>query len=116
MRPPNFFFPCACFDRIFHQGMRQCPMVTRHLNSQNTARLPEVRTIGQLRGFPKDKSPPLVYMTGERSISISQREMEALREYLVDKQGMIFADNGGSSGWHSQFFSLMRRVLPNVNP
>jgi len=83
---------------------------------QNTARLPEVRTIGQLRGFPKDKSPPLVYMTGERSISISQREMEALREYLVDKHGMIFADNGGSSGWHSQFFSLMRRVLPNVNP
>ncbi len=84
--------------------------------SQNTARLPEVRTIGQLRSFPKGKSPPLVYMTGERSISISQREMEALREYLVDKHGMIFADNGGSSGWHSQFFSLMRRVLPNVNP
>jgi hypothetical protein len=55
-------------------------------------------------------------MTGERSISISQSEVETLREFLIDKHGMIFADNGGSSGWHSQFFSLMRRVLPKVNP
>ena len=82
----------------------------------NTAKTPEVRTIGQLRNFPKGKSPPMVYMTGERSISVSQRDVETLREYLVDKHGMLFADNGGSSGWHSQFFNLMRRVLPNVTP
>ncbi len=81
-----------------------------------TAKQPEVRSIGQLRNFPKLKSPPLVYMTGERGLSISESEVETLREYIVDKHGMIFADNGGSSGWHSQFFSLMRRVLPNVNP
>jgi len=83
---------------------------------QPTAKLPETKSIGQLRSFPKGKSPPLVYMTGERSISISQSEVETLREFLIDKHGMIFADNGGSSGWHSQFFSLMRRVLPKVTP
>jgi hypothetical protein len=83
---------------------------------QPTAKLPETKSIGQLRSFPKGKSPPLVYMTGERGISISQSETETLREFLVDKHGMIFADNGGSSGWHSQFFILMRRVLPKVTP
>ena len=82
-----------------------------------TAPKPEVRTIGQLKNFPIGKSPPLVYMTGQKSLgSISSKEKEVLREYLTDKHGMLFADNGGSSGWHSQFFSLMRQVLPGVEP
>ena len=29
---------------------------------------------------------------------------------------MLFADNGGSSGWHTQFFNLMRQVLPRTDP
>jgi hypothetical protein len=82
-----------------------------------TAPKPEVRTIGQLKNFPIGKSPPLVYMTGQKSLgSISSKEKEVLREYLRDKHGMLFADNGGSSAWHSQFFSLMRQVLPGVEP
>ncbi|MBL68552.1 MAG: hypothetical protein CMO74_15225 [Verrucomicrobiales bacterium] len=82
---------------------------------QPAAKLPEVRSIGQLRNFPKMKSPPLVYMTGERGISISSSEVETLREYLVDKHGMLLADNGGSITWHNAFMNLMERhVLPNV--
>ena len=77
---------------------------------------PEVRTLGQLAKFPIGKSPPMVYMTGQKNISLSRSEIEVLREYLTDKHGMLFADNGGSPGWHSQFFSLMRQVLPNVEP
>jgi len=76
----------------------------------------ESRTVGQLKNFAKGKSPPVVYMTGQRSISMSKSEVAVLREYLIDKHGMIFADNGGSRGWHSQFFNLMRKVLPNVEP
>lgn len=84
---------------------------------QETAPKPEVQTIAQLRNFPVGKSPPLVYMTGQKSLgSISTGEKETLREYLTDKYGMLFADNGGSAGWHSQFFSLMRQVLPGVEP
>ena len=84
---------------------------------QETAPQPEVRTIAQLRNFPEGKSPPLVYMTGQKSLgSISTGEKGALREYLTDKHGMLFADNGGSATWHSQFFSLMRQVLPGVEP
>jgi len=81
-----------------------------------TAKKPEVRSISQLKQFPSGKSPPLVYMTGQENIRLSKKETEILQEYILDKHGMIFADNGGSSGWHSQFFSLMQKILPKVKP
>ncbi len=81
-----------------------------------TAPKPEVLSIAQLRTFPVGKSPPLVYLTGQRNLPLSPLEIETLRDYLLEKRGMLFADNGGSSGWHSQFFSLMNQVLPRVGP
>ncbi|NNE90658.1 MAG: DUF4159 domain-containing protein [Verrucomicrobiales bacterium] len=76
----------------------------------------ESRTIGQLKNFPVGKSPPFLYMTGQRNISMSNSDIEVLREYITDKHGMIFGDNGGSRGWHSQFFAMMQKVLPKVKP
>jgi len=76
----------------------------------------ESRTIRQLKGFPKGKSPPMVYLTGQRNISLSNNEVKILREYLLDKHGMIFGDNGGSPHFHNQFVGMMRRVLPAVRP
>jgi hypothetical protein len=83
---------------------------------QKIAKKTESRKIAQLKNFPVGKSPPMVYMTGQRSISLSRSETKILREYLIEKHGMIFADNGGSWNWHGQFFNLMRRVLPRVEP
>ena len=77
---------------------------------------PETRKVAQLKNFPVGKSPPVVYMTGQKSISFSKSEIEIVREYLTEKHGMIFADNGGSSGWHNRFFSVMGSILPNVQP
>ena len=71
----------------------------------------ESRTIEELSRFVLGKSPPVVYMTGQQSIQLSKREVDILREYLIDKHGMIFADNGGSSQWHGQFFAMMDKVL-----
>jgi len=76
----------------------------------------ESRTVMQLNNFPVGKSPPMVYLTGQKSISLSKNELKALRIYLTDKHGMIFGDNGGSSHFHNQFLSMMRRVLPTVDP
>ncbi len=76
----------------------------------------EFRQIVQLRNFPIGKSPPLVYMTGQRNISVSANEVKILREFVTDKHGMIFCDNGGSRHFHNQFLSLMNRVLPDVRP
>jgi len=85
---------------------------TQHKVAERT----ESRTISQLDNFPLGKSPPLVYMTGQQNISLSNSEVKTLREYLTDKHGMLFGDNGGSRHFHNQFISMMNRVLPNVKP
>jgi hypothetical protein len=75
----------------------------------------ESRTVAQLSGFPIGKSPPVVYLTGKGAVSLSKSEIKILREYLTDKHGMLFADNGGGY-FHGQFFAMMRQALPNVEP
>ncbi len=84
--------------------------------SHPVANRTESRKVAQLQNFPIGKSPPLVYMTGERDISLSKSEIKILREYLTDKHGMLFGDNGGSSRFHQRFFAMMRQVLPNIEP
>ncbi len=78
------------------------------------AAAPKTRRIQQLAGMPPDKSPAFVYITGQGNLLTSRREQEILRELITERHGMIFADNGGSGGWHQQFFELMRHVLPNT--
>ncbi len=84
--------------------------------AQRVASQTESRKIEQLKNFPMRESPPMVYMTGQRGIEVNDAEVKILRDYLLKKRGMIFADNGGSSGWHGQFFQLMQRVLPRIEP
>lgn len=83
---------------------------------QKVEKRTESRTISQLKLFPIGKSPPYVYMTGQERIQLSKSEIKTLREYILDKHGMLFGDNGGSRTWHSQFLSMMQQVLPNVRP
>lgn len=77
---------------------------------------PEPMEIRRLKAFPPRKSPPIVYMTGQQGINVSDSEIKILREYLLEKHGMLFADNGGSSGWEGQFVGMMRKVLPKIEP
>jgi hypothetical protein len=77
---------------------------------------PEPMEISRLKSFPARKSPPMVYMTGQKNINVSDAEIKILRSYLLDHHGMLFGDNGGSSGWEGQFVSMMQRVLPKVEP
>jgi len=97
----------ADLNLLLEYGIR-----TRHKVAKKT----ESRKIAQLRNFPVGKSPPMLYITGQRNIHLSKKDIEILREYLTVKQGMLFADNGGSSKWHGQFFNLMKQVLPTVRP
>ena len=77
---------------------------------------PEPMEIGRLRSFPARKSPPMVYMTGQQGINLSDREIKTMRTYLLEHHGMLFGDNGGSSGWEGQFVSMMQKVLPRIEP
>ena len=86
------------------------------LTQQKIAERTESRRVAQLKNFPARRSPPMVYMTGQKNISMSNSEVKILREYLRDKHGMLFCDNGGSSHFHNQFLALMNRVLPEIRP
>jgi len=85
---------------------------TQHQVGERT----ESRTIAALRNFPTRQSPPVVYLTGQQNISLSGAEIKTLREYLIDKHGMLFGDNGGSRHFHNQFVSMMNRVVPEIRP
>lgn len=77
---------------------------------------PEPMEIKRLKSFPARKSPPMLYITGQRQIRVSDTDIKILREYLTEKHGMLFADNGGSSGWEREFVNVMQRVLPTIEP
>jgi Domain of unknown function (DUF4159) len=87
----------------------------RLLTQQKVADKSESLRVSQLDRFVKDKSPPLVFLTGQQNLSLSNAEVKSLREYLRDKHGMLFASSG-SGHFHNQFMSLMNRVLPDVPP
>ncbi len=97
----------ADLNMLLEYGIR-----TKHKVYKDT----ESRTIGQLKNFAMGKSPPVVYLTGQKNISLSKSEIKILKEYLLEKHGMIFGDNGGSRHFHNQFLSMMSKVVPNIRP
>lgn len=86
------------------------------IQGSKVAEQTESRTVSQLGNFKAGAAPPLMYMTGQKGISLSKSEVKILREYLVDNHGMLFIDNGGSSTFHSQAFAMMRMVVPEIEP
>ena len=97
----------ADLNMLIEYGIR-----TQHPVADRT----ESRRVAELANFPVGKSPPFVFMTGQKNISLSNSETKILREYLIEKHGMLFCDNGGSRHFHNQFVSLMAQVLPSVRP
>lgn len=84
----------------------------QHKIAENT----EFRSIAQLANFAPEATPPFMYMTGQGNISLSNKDVKTLREYLIDRHGMLFCDNGGSRHFHNQFIATMNRVLPEIRP
>ena len=83
---------------------------------QKVSNQTESRTVSALKNFAVKKSPPMVYITGNKgTISLSKSEIKTLRQYLLEKHGMLFGD-AGSRGWHNQFMGMMGQVLPEVRP
>jgi hypothetical protein len=83
---------------------------------QKIADQTESRAIMDLKAFPAGKAPPVMFLTGQKSISVTTGEIKVLQQYLNEKHGMIFASNGGSGQFHQQFLALMNQVAPDVRP
>lgn len=74
----------------------------------------ETKRVGDLARYTRLGAPPFVFLTGSGGISLSNREVKSLREYLVDKHGMVFCDNGGSTRFEGAFRAIMRRAVPEA--
>ena len=75
--------------------------------------IPQDVTLLELGRHVKGRAPPVVFMVGSYPFRFDQREVKAVRNYLLENRGMIFADNGGNQ-FHSAFLRLMQSALPGV--
>ena len=75
--------------------------------------IPQDVTLLELGRYVKGRAPPVVFMVGSYAFRFDTREVKAVRNYLLENRGMIFADNGGNQ-FHSVFIRLMQTVLPEV--
>ena len=78
------------WDQDFGIGGDQNLLMEYHRRTgHKVAKMTESRRIMQLKNFPVGKGPPMVYMTGQRNITVTKNEDEVLREYLIDKRAGV---------------------------
>lgn len=77
---------------------------------QNIAEQTEFLEIPQLSAFPPLKTPPLVMVSGTATFLVSAADKKHLRQYLVERHGMILGDNLGGRQFHDQFVAAMREI------
>lgn len=77
--------------------------------------IPQDVTLLELGRYVKGRAPPVVFLCGSYPFRFDTREVKAVRNYLLENRGMIFADNGGNQ-FHSTFIRLMQSALPEVAP
>ncbi|HEV7404153.1 MAG TPA: DUF4159 domain-containing protein [Chthoniobacteraceae bacterium] len=75
--------------------------------------IPLDATLMELGNYVKGKAPPVVFMCGSNTFRFEPRDVKAVRNYLLENRGMIFADNGGNA-FHNTFLRLMASALPEV--
>ncbi|NBR85229.1 MAG: DUF4159 domain-containing protein [Proteobacteria bacterium] len=77
------------------------------------SKIPQDVTLAELGRYVKGRAPPVVFFCGSYPFRFDTREVKAVRNYLLENRGMIFADNGGNQ-FHSAFLRLMQSALPEV--
>ena len=96
----------------FNMLLRSIRILTTHPTDDEDRSCPRC---ADLRKFTPEKSPPLIFITGQKNLSLAANEVKALREYLIDRHGMLFASSG-SQHFHNQFMAAMNRILPEIRP
>ena len=88
----------------------------KELTSQKIDKRTRAVTPVQLDTFDTIRSPPLIYITGQGTISLGKNDVKILKDYINNKHGMLFGDNGGSKHFHNQFLGMMQAIVPDVKP
>ena len=75
---------------------------------------PEPMDIRRLKSFPARKSPPMVYMTGQRGIQVGDSDLKILRSYLLDKHGDQFFGGGFLQKRYERFHPCEGEARPSL--
>jgi len=67
--------------------------------------------IAGLGTFNAKASPPFVYVCGAAGFVPSPADKKILKQYLIERHGMIFGDNQGGVNFHNSFVALMNEVI-----
>ena len=70
-------------------------------------------TLVELGGYPTGRAPPVAFLSGSQQVRFSAQEAAALRAYLLENHGMIFAESG-SQLFHGSIRQLMGMALPKI--
>src|SRR5262249_36316590 len=82
-----------------------------HLRTkQKVAEQTEYIEFEQLAALGEREAPLVLFVAGSQTFQLGQNEKKVLRQYLLERHGMIFADNLGGRNFHNQFFGLMREI------
>jgi hypothetical protein len=63
-----------------------------------------------LRTYKPNASPPLLYVAGAGTFAPSATDKKALKEYLMERHGMILGDCLGGGAFHSNFIAVMNEI------
>lgn len=87
-------------------------MLAQHnlLTQQKVSEKTEVLDIAQLGRIRAMDAPPLVVVTGSDGFPVTVAEKKILKQYLLEKSGMILGDNIGGGSFHNQFIQTMRDI------
>jgi hypothetical protein len=70
----------------------------------------EWKTIGELGNFGEKQSPPVVYVCGASSFTLTDTEKKTLQKYLIERHGMILGDDLAGQGFKQAFINVMNQI------
>ena len=94
------------------KGDRNLLLWYREVTGFAVAEQTEAVSAGELKGMQGAALPPFVLVTGRGRVDLDDAETAALREYCIDKGGMVVADNGGGT-FDKSFRATVKRLFPD---
>jgi hypothetical protein len=112
VRLPRLKHPDKNWNKNFGIGGDNNMLVQFSLLSKGmkVAEKTEALDTAQLARLPFRKGPPLLLVTGTDSFQLTATDKKVLKQYLLERCGMILGDNLGGSSFHNQFIQAMRDI------
>ena len=99
------------WDRNFGVGLdRNMLMQFEKRTKMKIAEESQSIEVPQLNSMPPTKNPALLFIGGTGQVLLSAADKKTLKQYLLERHGMILGDNLGGQAFHQSFIALMNEI------